>query len=156
MPWWPDDQWARMLSGEDCPMCADASLATNQHSDLVTESAVSFIRLDGNQTHTGYSVVILKRHAAELHHLDDEELRQFWLDVGRVGRAVTELFHPLKLDTLVMGHLCPHVHCHVFPQYAEHDPHALIDIQEGTGRLSDVEQRARVDMLRKHLGPAPV
>jgi diadenosine tetraphosphate (Ap4A) HIT family hydrolase len=125
--------------------------ADQPHSDLVTESAVSFIRLHKNQTHAGYRVVILKRHAAELHHLDNMELRQFWLDVSHVGQAVAELFQSIKLDTLVMGHLCPHFHCHVFPQYSNDDPHALVDIQQGTLRLPDTEQRARVRALRQRL-----
>ena len=42
-----------------------------------------------------------------------------------VGRSITEVLGPTKLDYLVMGHLCPHVHCHVYPQYEDDDPHAL-------------------------------
>jgi len=132
-------------------MCADAHLVTNEHSDLVVESTVSFTRLSKNQTHVGYSIIILKRHASELHDLDEEELRLFCLDVVRVSRVIAELFRPVKLDTLMMGHLCPHVQCHVVPQYQDDDPHALINVQEGDIRLSEVDQRDRVAAIRRRL-----
>jgi diadenosine tetraphosphate (Ap4A) HIT family hydrolase len=50
-----------------------------------------------------------------------------------------------------MGHLCPHVHCHVYPQYAHDNPHALIDVRDGTTRLTDDEWRARLTAVRKSL-----
>ena len=130
-------------------MCADGHLVTNEHSDLVAESAVTFTRLSKDQTHAGYCVVILERHASELHQLGNEELYAFWTDVAQIGRVIAELFHPVKLDTLVMGHLCPHVRCHVYPQYRQDDPHALINIQEGGERLSETEQGARVTTIQE-------
>jgi diadenosine tetraphosphate (Ap4A) HIT family hydrolase len=143
-----------MLSGEGCPMCADAHLVTNVHSDLVVASRVSYTRLHKNQTHPGYCIVILNRHERELHYLDDAELRQFWLDVTRVSRVIAELFQPVKLDTLIMGHLCPHVHCHVFPQYQHDDSHALVNLQEGTVRLTALDQHARVTAIQERLAAA--
>jgi diadenosine tetraphosphate (Ap4A) HIT family hydrolase len=76
--------------------------------------------------------VIAKRHAVEWHDLDAEELRLFCADVAASGQTITERFGPVKLDNLVMGHLCPHVHCHIYPQYSTDDPYALVDVQAGT------------------------
>ena len=140
-----------MRSGLDCPMCADIHLPTNEFSDLIAELPGSYARLNRNQTHAGYTVLFAKRHAVELHDLTDEESRLFWRDVAAVGRTLAALFAPVKLDNLVMGHLCPHVHCHVYPQYAHDDPHALINIQEGATRLSDMEWQARLTDIRDHL-----
>jgi diadenosine tetraphosphate (Ap4A) HIT family hydrolase len=151
MAWWPPEQWAEMLSGAGCFMCGDAHLNTNPFSDLIVESPVSFTRLSKNQTHAGYCVVILKRHAPELHDLETEELNQFWIDVSRAGQVISELFRPVKIDSLVMGHLCPHVHCHVYPQYAHDDPRALINIQEGDVRLPEEAQRDRVRLMAELL-----
>jgi diadenosine tetraphosphate (Ap4A) HIT family hydrolase len=148
MMWWPPDQWARMVDGTDCPMCIDAHLPTNAHSDLILATDVEFWRLHHNQTHAGYCVVILKRHVAELQQLDQHEDAAFWRAVRDVSRAVASVFEPVKLDTLVMGHLCPHVHCHIYPQYQSDDPHALIDIQSGDVRLPDRERDARIAQLR--------
>jgi len=144
-----------MTAGGDCPMCADAHLPINEHGELIAERAGGYVRLARNQTHPGYSVVILKRHAVELHDLAPDELRQFWTDVAAVGKVVTELFSPVKLDNLVMGHLCPHVHCHVYPQYRSDDPHALINVQEGDVRLGGDEWDARLRAMRDLLEEMP-
>ena len=89
-----------------------------------------------------------KRHAVELHDLTADELRLFSSDVAAVGRTLTSLFAPAKLDNLVMGHLCPHVHCHVYPQYAHDDPGALIDVQASTTGLPADEWNARLTAIR--------
>ena len=68
MAWWPEEQWRRMWDGDECGMCADAPLATNPFGDLILETDWSYVRLGINQTQAGYSVVIAKRHAPELHH----------------------------------------------------------------------------------------
>lgn len=151
MPWWPEDQWARMVAGDDCPMCADGHRPVNEHGELVAELPGSYARLCVNQTQTGYMALIAKRHAAELHDLTDEELALFWADVAAVGRTITALFAPVKLDSLVMGHLCPHVHCHVLPQYEHNDPHGLLNPQDGDDRLDDRAWAARVAAIRTHL-----
>ena len=78
-----------MTAGLDCPMCADAHLPANEHSALIAELPGGYARLARNQTRPGYSVVILKSHAVELHDLTPDELSRFWTDVAAVGRAVT-------------------------------------------------------------------
>ena len=74
MPWWPEDQWARMKEGIDCPMCDDGHLPTNEHGDLIADLPGSYARLHRNQSHAGYSVLIAKRHAPELYDLTPLEL----------------------------------------------------------------------------------
>jgi diadenosine tetraphosphate (Ap4A) HIT family hydrolase len=132
-------------------MCADAHLPSNQFSDLIAETEVSYTRLAHNQTHAGYTAVILKRHVVELYQLPAAERAAFMDDVARASQAVDELFHPVKLDVMMMGHLCPHLHCHVFPQYPDGDPATLIDIAEGHVRLPADEQRQRVSLIRDRL-----
>lgn len=154
MAWSAPGEWERMRAGSNCPMCADAHLPTNPHSALVAELSVSYARLSKNQTHAGYMVVVLKYHAVELHDLSRADRSAFADDVARVGQAVEELFCPVKLDTLMMGHLCPHLHCHVYPQYQHDDPRKLVNIQEGDIGLSGPEARARVAQIRLQLGLA--
>jgi diadenosine tetraphosphate (Ap4A) HIT family hydrolase len=143
-----------MLEGTDCPMCADAHLPINAHSDLILATDVTFWRLHHNQTHAGYCVVILKRHVPELHQLEEHDHTAFWKDVQDLSRAVAQVFTPVKIDTMVMGHLCPHVHCHLYPQYQHDDPRALIDLQAGDVRLPDIEQAARIELIRTAADPA--
>ena len=58
---------------------------------------------------------------------------------------------PCKLDYLVMGHLCPHVHCHIYPQYDHDDPHALINVKDGDVRLTVERWQDRIDEIRLDL-----
>jgi len=132
-------------------MCAGAHLPADDHSDLVLELRASYARLQRNQTHPGYTAVILKRHACELYELSPAALGAFWADVAWVGAAITDLFQPVKLDTLVMGHRCPHLHCHVFPRYEGDDPFAPIDVTEGAVRLTVTEQGDRVALIRDRM-----
>lgn len=150
MPWWPEDVWAGMRQGVDCSICASA-FRSNEHSDLVQETAHSYIHLKKNQSHPGHCCVIFKRHAPELHDLTADELQGFTTDLARLGRALHDIYRPVKLDQLIMGHLCPHLHCHVFPQYPEDDPHANPFIHDRVLELPDTEQLARVQALRHAL-----
>ena len=87
--------------------------------------------------------------------MDPVSLAGFWSDVAVVGRAVSEVFDPVKIDNLVMGHRCPHVHCHVYPQYATDDPSGLVDISAGQVRLGDAERRRRVAEIRARIEDSP-
>ncbi|WP_353648492.1 HIT domain-containing protein [Nakamurella sp. A5-74] len=123
-----------MTAGVDCGLCADASEPLNLHSVLVTELPTSYVRLVRNQSQTGYCVVILEDHVTELHHLEPRELTAFWMEVAVTSRAIAELFSPVKLNHLSMGHRCPHLHCHVYPQYQHNDPFQNVDISAGDTR----------------------
>jgi diadenosine tetraphosphate (Ap4A) HIT family hydrolase len=133
-----------MKRGDACEMCADAHLPSNPFSDLITETPWSYVRLHRNQTQAGYSVIIAKRHAPELHDLTEQEVCGFWNDVAAVGRVIADLFKPVKLANLSMGFRMPHFHCHVYPQYDGDDPYRLIDVTEGAVRL---EQAAWAERL---------
>jgi diadenosine tetraphosphate (Ap4A) HIT family hydrolase len=132
-------------------MCADGHVPTNPHGELLAELPGSYARLAFNQTHAGYTVLIAKRHAPELHDMNADELGLFWTDVAAAARAVADVCSPVKIDYLVMGHLCPHVHCHVYPQHDADDPHALINIQAGEVRLDEQAWNRRVEALRRRL-----
>jgi len=96
-------------------------------------------------------VVVAERHAPELHDLSADELARFWADGAAVGRTISSLLDPVKLDDLLMGHLCPHLHCHLIPQYAPDDPHGSIDPQAGDVRLDEAEWTKVIEAVRAHL-----
>lgn len=137
-----------MWRGDDCAMCADSQLPRNPHGDLIVETPWSYIRLSINQTHAGYSVVIAKRHAPEMHHLTSDELAGFWTDASTLGHVISHLFRPVKLANLSMGFRMPHFHCHVYPQYAHDDPYRLFNPQDGDVRLDSQAWDERVRLVR--------
>jgi len=107
MPWWTEDAWGRMVSGDQCGMCADASNPVNPHSVLVTELPTTCVRLVRNQTQAGYCVVILNRHVSEMHHLDPSALSAFWAEVGITSRAISDLLLAGEVGSPVDGPSMP-------------------------------------------------
>ena len=49
-----------------------------------------------------------------------------------------------------MGHRCPHLHCHIYPQYGNNDPFQNIDISAGDvrPRVKDLSHRASMIAAR--------
>ncbi len=140
-----------MVDGIDCAMCADAHLPSNLHSELIAELPGSYERLASNQTKAGYAAFIAKRHAAELLTCRLRSCGCSGFDLSTVAQTVSTLFAPMKIDYLVMGHLCPHVHCHVYPQYENDDPHGLLNPKDGDVRLGESDWKARLDAMRREL-----
>ena len=101
----------RRKAGIDCPMCPDAT-----DSDVIAELPSGKVHLQNDGDYRGYCVLIFRRHAVELHELTTQE-RQDWIeDIARIGRAITEICTPAKLNVSMLGNLCPHLHCHIMPR----------------------------------------
>jgi diadenosine tetraphosphate (Ap4A) HIT family hydrolase len=151
MAWTDPVAWARLLAGADCAMCADIHLEANAFSVLVAELRQSYVRLARNQYRRGYTVVALKRHANELFELSDDELAQYWRDVADAAAAIQRVFAPVKVNYAILGNLCPHIHCHLLPQFAADDPPRLLDMGDGQVLLTDQEYERIVAALRREL-----
>ena len=96
-------------------------------------------------------LVALKNHANELFELSEIDLTMFWQDVSKVAKAVNEVFRPIKINYAIYGNLCPHVHCHIFPQKFENDPRAAIKHDEKEIFLNEDEYRTIIDNLNNAL-----
>jgi hypothetical protein len=90
MGWIPAEQWARLKAGVDCPMCADMHLEVNAFSYLVAEFERSYARLVRNQYRRGWTILALKRHAAELFESAEDEHAEFWREVACMARALND------------------------------------------------------------------
>ncbi|WP_367997128.1 HIT family protein [Microbacterium paraoxydans] len=109
----------------------------------------SQVRLARNQAHAGYCLVILREHVTDMGHLTTDQLRGFWDDAERAGRAIDSVYSPRKIDYLVMGHRMPHLHAHVFPQHSHDDPKRDVDIADGPVLPSADDLRGGVHALRR-------
>ncbi|HEU0051024.1 MAG TPA: HIT family protein [Patescibacteria group bacterium] len=148
MTWKDPKRWEEMKRGINCRMCADIEFEENAHSFKVTELKQSYVRLPKNQYWHGWVTVFLKRHANELFELSNQELSEFWQDVSIVAKAVQNVFQPVKINYAIYGNLCPHIHCHIFPQRFENDPHAPIKQDEKEIFLEGREYQEMIDRLR--------
>lgn len=155
MSWKNPEKWKAMVSGVDCPFCKDIHLDVNPFSFKVAEMKQSIVRLPRNQFMHGYVLVALKRHATELYELSEKELAEFWEDVAKVARAIKTVFSPVKINYAIYGNLCPHLHCHLFPQQIENDPHAAIKQDEKEVLLNESEYPVIIEAIREHLVNKP-
>jgi diadenosine tetraphosphate (Ap4A) HIT family hydrolase len=132
-------------------MCADIHLDENEFSYKVAEFDYTYVRLPKNQHQRGWTIVVLKRHANELFELTESELAGFWRDVARVAQALDRLYRPAKINYLVLGNLCPHLHCHLVLQTFADDQHKPIDMTAEVVLLEAAEYRSTVDALQQLL-----
>lgn len=112
--WTDPAAWARLVSGEDCPICRDGG-PTNRIAELEVSSLAMG---DGPTTLPGTCALFFRRHAVELHDLSAEEGAAFMRDVQRVSRALTDATGAVKMNCEVHGNTIPHLHMHFFPRYA--------------------------------------
>ena len=103
-------------SGAECPMCLDGG-----EIDLVAVLPSGRVHLQNDADYRGYCIMVFRRHAVELHDLTEAERAQWIEDISRIGRAVSELCEPAKLNVSMLGNMMPHLHCHIMPRYPE-DP----------------------------------
>lgn len=151
MKWKDPLEWAKLKKGIDCPMCKDISLAENPFSFLVKELKYSYVRLPKNQYLRGWTIVFFKSHACELFELSKDELTCFWGEVARVAKALGEIYRPAKIDYLVFGHHCPHLHCHLVLQTFESDPSKAVKMDEKEVFLTRPEYEKVLRKLRRSL-----
>jgi len=156
MAWTDPTTWARLLAGAGCILCADIHLEANPFSFLVAELRQSYLRLARNQYRRGWVIVALKRHANELFELADRELADYARDIADAAAALQEVFTPVKINYAILGNQCPHLHCHLLPQFFTDDPPRLLDMADDELLLGEQEYAQIVADLRRALArPAP-
>lgn len=106
----------RRKAGQECPMCPDT------HSgDVVAELPSGYVHLQPHVNYRGYCVLVCRRHVVELFELTQAERQQWVEDIAQIGRAITAVCRPAKLNVAMLGNMVPHLHCHIIPRYPE-DP----------------------------------
>jgi diadenosine tetraphosphate (Ap4A) HIT family hydrolase len=111
-----NEKFERRKSGVECPMCPDTGDA-----DLVAELPSGRVHLQNDADYRGYCILIFRRHAVEIHDLTKAERGQWIEDLSNMGRAISEVCAPAKLNVTMLGNMAPHLHCHIMPRYPE-DP----------------------------------
>ena len=93
-------------------MCPDPS-----DDSVVAVLSSGQVHLQNDADYRGYCILIFRRHVVEIHELSPQERHDWIEDIARVGKAVTEVCAPAKLNVSMLGNLCPHLHCHIMPRY---------------------------------------
>lgn len=151
------------MSEASCPFCPIvAALETAETyqspsggvSRRVALLPSSVAVLGNDQFYPGYTVVMARRHATELHHLPDAASTAYFQDMLRVARAIDRAFAPRKMNYELLGNTVAHLHWHLFPRYAD-DPNPTRPTWEHAHPpriLPDAEYARTVDAIRRHLG----
>ena len=152
--WTDPARWARLRDGTDCPICRRGTPL-----DVVATLERAWVTCGERAPMRGYACLVLRRHAVELHDLDDAEGAAFMRDARRLSAAVAELTGAVKLNYEIHGNTIPHLHLHVYPRHVGDafeerpiDPRAVDAPVYAPG-----EHAALVVRLRERLraGPAP-
>ena len=89
----------------------------------VYEDALTFAFMDAGQVNPGHVLVALKRPAATILEISDEEAAALFVAARRVARAVQDAFQPTGISILQANGVdgfqtVPHIHLHVLPRHA--------------------------------------
>ena len=138
-----------------CGICALIERAAARENDFIAELPRSWLILGDAQFYRGYCVLLAKRHASEIHLLPRGEAHELLDEMLAVGKALTAIVHPLKLNYECLGNLEPHVHWHIFPRSAG-DPMRLAPVwlrpeAERKLRLSEDDRRTLISSIRGEL-----
>lgn len=88
----------------------------------VYEDELTFAFMDAGQVNPGHVLVALKRPAATLLEVTEDEAAALFRTVHRVARAVQAAFAPEGITVLQANRTAgwqtvPHIHIHVVPRY---------------------------------------
>jgi diadenosine tetraphosphate (Ap4A) HIT family hydrolase len=118
---WPAE-FLTLKDGTGCPMCRNVTEVDTGFGVRFLRGRVANAFLQRAAIQRGYAVVVWAgRHVAEPTQLTDAEASAYWADVLETGRAIEQVFRPLKMNYETLGNALPHLHTHVIPRY-EQDP----------------------------------
>lgn len=101
-----------------CPICAQISLCESQsHPRLILETETAWAVMGQSQQFRGYSVLLSKTPARELHQLGDEARLKYLHEMSLLAQAVWNVVHPRKLNYECLGNIAAHLHWHILPRH---------------------------------------
>ena len=126
----------------------------------IADCGTSLAYLFEDQFFSGWTVLVLKRHATELFQLSTNERSELIEEVSMVGQALMEVFHAVKINYELLGNQLPHIHWHLIPRLttdpAPRDPVWGIKHEKQTLTPTDLSQRValvRSRLFLKSSGP---
>jgi diadenosine tetraphosphate (Ap4A) HIT family hydrolase len=112
MSQWTDPQaWARLCSGETCPICGDGG-----PRDIIAELETSWLTTNEKGPLRGYCCLVFQRHAVDLHDLTEAEGAAYMRDIQKVSRALKAVTGAVKMNYDIHGNVIPHLHTHFYPR----------------------------------------
>lgn len=110
---------------DGCSVCKRIeAIKSGTNQSFVKELPNSYVVIGDYQYYRGYTVLISKVHATELHELTKTQRNDFLEEMADTAAAVFKAFKPTKLNYELLGNTDSHMHWHIFPRY-QNDPAPL-------------------------------
>jgi diadenosine tetraphosphate (Ap4A) HIT family hydrolase len=140
---------SRMERG--CKICQIVSDKSNPLR--ISELDVSVVGLNPDQFFRGYTLVVCKRHVAELYHLSLDERTRFCEEMIRVAKALDRGLKPDKMNYELLGNISAHMHWHLIPRYKNDEfwGRPVWVRRHNEKRLTDEEYRELIATIRQYL-----
>jgi len=132
---------------DNCEICRRIDDARKgRHPGLIAELDTGFAVLGDSQFFRGYSVLLSKAPATELHELPPATRTRYLEETAQLAEAVARATHCHKLNYECLGNQVHHLHFHVFPRrLTDPDPKAPVWGQMPTG---DAARQCSLDPAR--------
>lgn len=111
--WSSPEEWGRARQPDRCPICLDGG-----PSNVLVPFRAGIATGGPRAPIPGYVCLVARRHVIEPFELPPVELAQFWQEAMTVGRALSVLFRPPKINYEIHGNSMPHLHMHIYPRAA--------------------------------------
>jgi diadenosine tetraphosphate (Ap4A) HIT family hydrolase len=134
----------------ECTVCAGE---WPEKSHKIVDFELSAVYLFEDQFFSGWTILVLKRHATELFHLTKDERSQLMEEISSVATALAMAFEPMKLNYELLGNQTPHIHWHIIPRLTS-DPapkEPVWRVPHEPRRLTQDALRERIALVRGHL-----
>lgn len=100
-----------------CLICDRIELIKQKKNPyFVKEMKSGYVVVGDGQFYKGYTLLLNKVHASELHQIDKQSQLEFLSDMAIVAEAVWNVFKPDKLNYELLGNTDEHMHWHIFPR----------------------------------------
>lgn len=113
---------------DQCAICDQIRACRDgTHAGFIAELESGFAVLGEHQFFRGYSVLLSKEPATELHELSGAMRETYLREMSQLAMAVSTVVRPHKLNYECLGNVAHHLHFHVFPrQLSDPDPTAPV------------------------------
>lgn len=141
------------MTDEKCPFCGPV---INWPAELVVcDLASSTVVLSDDQCFRGWCLVIAKEHVVDLFDLPADARMALEADVGRVVRAIRELFAPDRMNYAVFGNVTSHLHWNLIPRYKDDGHWGAGPWPHDKKTLSGQEAALLAEKLRRKIEGTP-
>lgn len=113
---------------DNCEICARIGDAREgRHPGVIAELDTGYAVLGDSQFFRGYSVLLCKTPATELHELPAKVRLRYLEEMAQLAEAVARVTRAHKLNYECLGNMVHHLHFHVFPRrLTDPDPKAPV------------------------------